>query len=137
MTDDEVLKALRLYLGDWCGDAASTPDEEDQRVLVELEDSLMRLRSIPFFEPLLMISRELSTPLEALGIWDAVEKVARLSANLASREARRQGETWEHIGKAVLVTKAAALQRYDPAARKRVRDRIASSRRMNAEEGTS
>lgn len=128
-------EALSLYLGDWCANAASAPyEEEDQEALNELGDSLMRLVGTPYFESLLLISKKLNTPLDALSVWDAIEDVARLSANLSAREARRQEETWERIGEAGLISKSSALQRYDPSARKRRRERIAALRRKIAEE---
>lgn len=108
--------ALDLYLGDWCANAANAPyEEEDRETLSELGDSLPRLVGTPYFEPLLLISKKLNTPLDALSVWDAIEKVTRFSASLSAREVRRRGETWERIGEATLISKAAALQRYDPA----------------------
>jgi hypothetical protein len=79
----------------------------------------------------------LNTPLGALGVWDAIEKVARSSATLSAHEARRQGETWERIGEQGLISKSSALQRYDAGSRKRRRERIAALRRKIAEENPS
>jgi hypothetical protein len=129
---DEIVE---LAAENWCANATNTSyEEEDQEVLSELRGSLARLVGTPYFEPLLSISKMLNTPLGALGVWDAIEKVARSSATLSAHEARRQGETWERIGEQGLISKSSALQRYDAGSRKRRRERIAALRRKMAEE---
>jgi hypothetical protein len=128
-------ETLNLFLGDWCAQATNPPyEDEDGEVLGELGDSLARLVGTQYLAPLLAISRGLGTPLEALSVWDAIGEIARFSAALSAREARRQGETWERIGEAGLITKSAALQRYEPSAGRRRRERIAALRRKTAEE---
>ena len=126
---------LSQFLGDWCARAATAPyEEEDEEALGELGDSLARLIGTSYLEHLVEISKSLGTPLESLSAWDAIGEIARFSASLSAREARRQGETWERIGEAGLISKSAALQRYEPSAGKRRRERIANIRRRLAEE---
>jgi hypothetical protein len=129
------IETLNDFLGDWCTNTALPPyEEEDQEALSELGDVLVSLRDSPHYESLKLISKGLSTPLEALSIWNVIEQIAQWNATLAAREARREGETWERIGDAALISKAAALQRYDPAARKRRRERDARLKRKLAED---
>jgi hypothetical protein len=129
------IETLNDYLGDWCINTARPPyEEEDQETLSEMGDLLVSIRDTPYYESLKTISQGLSTPLEALSIWNAIEQVARWNATLAAREARRQGETWQRIGEAALITKSAALQRYEPASRKRRREREDEIKRKMAED---
>jgi hypothetical protein len=111
------------FLGDWCSNAGTAPyEDDDHEALERIGDALAMLVGTPYLEPLSCISRRLTTPLEALCVWDAIDTIARSSAALSAREARRQGATWQRIGDAVHVSKSAALQRYEPIAKQKRRD---------------
>ena len=128
-------ETLNDYLGDRSTNVARPPyEEEDQETLSELGDLLVSIRDTPYYELLKSISKEPSTPLEAVSIWNAIEQVARRNATLAARDARRQGKTWQDIGEAALITKSAPLQRYEPVSRKRRRELVTELKRKMAED---
>jgi len=126
--------ALERFLGRWCSDAGQLPFEEaDVEALGELGDLLLSLSRSPYFDPVAGISRQLTTPLDALTVWDLLADISRWCAQLAAHEARRHGATWEEIGDATSITRSAALQRYEPSAMQRRRQRAQTTRQRAAE----
>ena len=104
-------------------------NDEDSSDLRRLGEALARLEGAPL-KSIEAISEGLGSALEALSVWDAIEKFARANAALSARGARRQGATWQRIGDAVRVSKSAALQRYDPTAKKKRRALAADHRNV-------